>query len=70
MSKGQASALLNAEYLISRLQSLAERHKRAGRISHALGVQSAIALIRRDMDSNRVANSSLPSDTDLIQARL
>jgi len=70
MNAVQTPALLVAEHLISRLLSLAERHKRAGRISHALGVQSAIALIRRDMASKQAANSSLPTNTDLMQARL
>ena len=33
--------------LIARLQALAAKHEKAGRISHALGVRSAIALVRR-----------------------
>jgi hypothetical protein len=44
----QASALIELDQLVSSLKHLAGHHKSAGRISHALGVQSALDLIKRE----------------------
>ncbi|CAM3327835.1 hypothetical protein [Polaromonas hydrogenivorans] len=49
----QTSALVDVHHLITRLASLAKRHRAAGRISHALGVQSALDLIRRERKAGR-----------------
>lgn len=53
MSAVQTSAQVDIEHLVSRLKRLAGHHKRAGRISHALGVQSALDLIRRERKAGR-----------------
>lgn len=48
MSAVQTPALIDIDDLVGRLKRLAGHHKRAGRISHALGVQSALELIKRE----------------------
>ena len=53
MSSVQTPARVDVEHLVSRLKSLVERHKRAGRVSHALGVQSALELIKRELKVGR-----------------
>lgn len=48
MSGVQTPARADIEHLLVLLKSLTEHHKRAGRISHAKGVQSAIDLTKRE----------------------
>lgn len=43
----QTPAPLDIGRLLARLASLAEQHKAAGRVSHALGVRSAMESIKR-----------------------
>lgn len=45
-------------HLVARLKQLWQHHIDAGRISHALGVQSAIALIQREV---KASYSAAPS---------
>lgn len=78
MSKLQALAdtvrrrvhLVDVDHLIARLTGLARQHEERSRISHALGVRSAIALIQRDMatqakvDKNKFPVSSARHDQE------
>lgn len=41
--------LVDADHLLMRLTGLARSHEERGRISHCLGVRSAIAQIQRDL---------------------
>lgn len=45
--------LLDVAKLLKRLSGLASRHLQAGRVSHAHGVRSAMALIERDLANQR-----------------
>lgn len=49
-------------HLVARLKGLWKHHVDAGRVSHALGVQSAIALINREVRA--AARTSAPSEAD------
>lgn len=53
MSAVQTPALFEVEHLLARLKSLGAQHQRAGRISHAQGVHSAIELIKRDRKAGK-----------------
>lgn len=45
--------LVRVDQLLERLDALRQRHADAGRLSHSLGVASAIALIKRDVYRSR-----------------
>lgn len=47
--------LVDADQLLERLAGLARQQEERGRISHALGVRSAIDLIKRDLAGQRRA---------------
>ena len=53
MSCVQTSAQVDLERLIVRLNGLGLLHKKAGRVSHSQGVQSAINLIKRERKAER-----------------
>ena len=50
-------------HLVARLKCLWKHHVDAGRVSHALGVQSAIALIQREVKSSQQFARSTPGNT-------
>lgn len=50
-------------HLVARLKQLWQHHVDAGRVSHALGVQSAIALIQREVKSSRQSPHLTPGNT-------
>ena len=45
--------LIDADHLIARLTALSRQQEERGRISHALGVRSAIELVKRELSSQR-----------------
>lgn len=47
MTPAETPAPLDIGRVLARLASLAEQHKAAGRVSHALGVRSAMESIKR-----------------------
>lgn len=49
--------LVDVVHLVNRLTGLVRRHEESGRISHALGVRSAIKLVQNDMDKARKARA-------------
>ena len=53
MSAVQTPAQVDLKHLLDRLKSLTAHHQRAGRISHAQGVHSAIELIKRDRKAGK-----------------
>ncbi len=54
----QTPAPLDIGRLLARLASLAEHHKAAGRVSHALGVRSAMESIKREAAGARAGAKS------------
>ena len=53
MNVVQTPAQVDVERVVERLKKLAEHHKRAGCISHACGVQSALDLIKRERKTGK-----------------
>lgn len=52
--------MLPAAELLAALRDLQQRHKDAGRPSHALGVQTAIGLVQRAVERGRAAQKPPP----------
>lgn len=52
--------LLDADHLINRLTSLARQHEERGYVSRALGVRSAIELVKRELAAQHKAQKKFP----------
>lgn len=54
--------LVDSAHLIARLRGLAQKHRDSGRGGHALGVQTAVALIERELVASRKARRQATPD--------
>lgn len=51
--------LIDARQLVTRLTALAKKHEEQGRVSHSLGVRSALDLVKRDLAGQKRTDKSL-----------